>query len=121
MSDGFFSTVTGTIRFKTQSPGGAELFVLDGVLFAARGGYAADAGSFTLEVPLNGKAFQYYSFYTNLKLFNYYYLGCTCSTTAGLHSPRRQACRRPPSWASTWAAASTRCCASKAVAPSVEE
>ena len=45
----------------------------DGVFSTARGGYAADAGSFTLEVPLNGKVFQHYFLYTNLALFNYYY------------------------------------------------
>ena len=118
MSDGVFSTVAGTIRFKTQSPGGAELFMLDGVLSTARGGYAADAGSFALEVPLNGKVFQYYSLYTNLTLFNYYYRGCTCSTMAGLRSPRRQACRGSStrrSRLSTATAEATR------VAPSVEE
>ena len=68
--------------------------MLDGVLSTARGGYAADAGPFTLQVPLNGKVFQQYVLYTNLALFNYYYRGCTCSTMAGLHAPRSQACRR---------------------------
>jgi hypothetical protein len=95
--------------------------VLDFFFSTARGGSAADAGSFALQVSLNGKFFQHYFLYTNLTLFNYYYRKCTCSTMAGLHSPRRQACRRRSSWASTLAAASTRCCASKAVAPSVEE
>ena len=64
----------------------------------ARGGSAADAGYFQLMFSLNSKSFQHYFFYTNLALVNYDYrkklTKCTCSTMAGLHLSRRQACRR---------------------------
>ena len=101
VSDGGFSTVTGTIRFKTQGPGGAGAFVLDG----------------SFSGPLNGKFFQHFLLYSDLVLFNYYRL-CTCSTTAGLRSPRRQACRESSSRRSRLSTASAE---ATRVAPSVEE
>ena len=86
---------------KAQSPGGAGAFVLDG----------------SFSDSLNGESFQQLFLYSDLKLFNYYYRVCTCSTTAGLRS-RRQACRGSSprrSRLSTASAEATR------VAPSVKE
>ena len=57
----------------TWSPGGAELLLSDGLFSEARGGYAADAGSFALEVPLNSKAFNDFYDYFGFKLYTYYY------------------------------------------------
>ena len=93
-------------------------FFLTGPPGLARGGSTADAGPFQLQLSLNGKLLEHCFFYTNLTLFNYYYRKCTCSTMAGLHTPRRQACRRSPRWRSrlsTTAAEATR------LAPPVEE
>ena len=92
----------------------------------ARGGSTADAGLFLLQRFFNGEVFQHYFPYGNLTLSNYFYGKCPCSTMAGLHAPRRQACRRSSGdyaydYNYTYYARTTATTEARPVAPFVEE